>query len=480
MKKYILLLIALIFSINLFSQTSVLQKKIQDFLNEPTMKNALLSFYLADSGSGQKIWSTEPQVSMVPASVLKVVTTATALEVFGPDYRFHTLVCYNGKIDYQTHTLKGNVIIKGGGDPALGSHFFKDHYDGFISSWVKALKSQGIKHISGTILADASIYDDQPIPTTWIWEDLGNYYGAGATGLSIFDNMYTVHFKSPLAPNQPTTITSIEPEIPGLSIRNMVQSAQDNSDNAYVFGGPGQFQREVRGTIPCNRADFSIKASIPNPPLFTAQFLAKTLRKAGISVENAPRMIQSSDTLKQKLTVVVETKSPPLKDIITLTNTYSINLFAEHLLKHIGMKYYGEGSTDAGAKAMLDFWSKHGVDTRGMFIVDGCGLSRFNAISAEQITRVLQYMYSHSKYSDIFYSCLPDNNEGTMRSLFSGKTVKGQFRAKSGTMTRAKCYAGYYKGSNKNYSFCVMLNNFSDTSKQVTNKIASLLETLDY
>ncbi len=479
MKKLFLLSLFCVFSMALYCQPLPITQKLQEFSADSSMKNALLGFYLINSDNGEKLVSTEPQKGMATASVLKVITTATALEVFGPDYRFHTRLYYNGTIDTITHTLNGNLIIRGGGDPALGSHYFKDQYKDFIANWIKAIQTAGIQHVHGAVIADPSIYRDQSVPGTWVWEDLGNYYGAGATGLNIFDNLYAIHFSSPATSGRLTRITGIEPQIQGLTITNHVFSAPGKEDEAYIFGGPEQFHKTVRGTIPCHRADFTVKGSMPDPPLFAAQYFEQKLNEAGIKADSTARIVQQADTINNRNTFLTETLSPPLIDIIRMTNVYSINLFAEQLMKQLGLQLNGEGSTKTGTKAILDFWTNHGIDTQGMFIVDGCGLSRFNSVSAEQIARILQYMRSSSKYSTEFYNSLPSGHEGTIQSLFKDHPTTGEFHIKSGTISRVKSYAGYYSNNGKHYTFCILTNNYIGSTKRITDKIASFLSQFD-
>ena len=127
---------------------------------------------------------------------LSLLTSAAALELLGPGYCFKTQLGYTGNLNKSTGLLTGDIVIKGGGDPALGSQYFKDHYRNFLTDWITTIKKLGIKKIEGRIIADDTRYDNQPVPPKWIWEDIGNYYGAGTYGLSVFDNMFEIHFRT--------------------------------------------------------------------------------------------------------------------------------------------------------------------------------------------------------------------------------------------------------------------------------------------
>jgi len=451
--------------------SSAIGQKAATWQSTSGLTNAGIGIAVTDNTTGEVILKSEPQLSLVPASILKVVTTATALEVFGPDYRFKTILSYSGTV--RNDTLWGDLQIVGCGDPTLGSMYFPENVN-FLVEWIKAIKNNGIRAISGNIIADASVYEKIQVPGSWVWEDLGNYYGAGGCGLSAFDNMYEIHLKSPQAADQPTQIIKITPEIPGLDIQNEVRSSDVNSDQSYVFGSPEDNKRVIRGTIPKDRSDFTVKASIPSPPLLLATELRKKLSEKGISVSGIIKLQKA-----QNGSVLNETQSPPLRDIIRITNHESVNLFAEHFLKHLALQKTGIGNTDDGCKFVLDFWKEKGLNINGFFMNDGSGLSRFNAISASQMCSILNYMKTKSKYAEAFVQSLPTAGSGTLIAFSAEEFPQNCLYAKSGSMTRVRCYAGYLKTvSDRDLSFTIMLNNFSCTMSEATRKIQELLVEL--
>lgn len=480
MKRYFFLKLIFTFLLlnsvqfDLFAQTKIpqLQEKINQWKNSPALSNAGICFSVTDSQSGQTILQTEPQISLVPASIMKVVTTATALEMLGPEYRFKTLLSYSGTI--RNDTLFGDLQIIGGGDPTLGSVYFPETRN-FQEEWLKVLQQNNIRVITGKLVVDASVYESQMIPGSWVWEDLGNYYGAGASGLTVYDNLYEIHLQSPETADQPTKFLKTVPEIPGLELVNEVRSSNTNSDQAYVFGSPDDSRRAIRGTIPKGKTDFVVKASMPNPPALLASEFSQKIKSSGIQF--------SGETAFEKAApngiVLIETLSPPLSEIIRETNYESINLFAEHLLKHLAWQKTGLGATREGCKQIVQFWKEKGMDTNGFFMNDGSGLSRFNAFTARHLVFILNYMKNQSPYAADFYQSLPAAGKGTLTAfsteLLPGETVK----AKSGSMTRVRCYAGYLKTtSGKEFTFTVMLNNFSCSQSEATRKIQELLVLL--
>jgi serine-type D-Ala-D-Ala carboxypeptidase/endopeptidase (penicillin-binding protein 4) len=453
--------------------TTSVQQKIAVWQTTSGLSNASIGIAVTDNQTNEKLIESKPQLGLVPASILKVVTTATALEIFGPDFRFQTVLSYSGII--RNDTLFGNLQIIGGGDPTLGSMYFPESRN-FQQEWIKALQNKNIKVVAGNLILDATIYEPQTIPNTWIWEDIGNYFGAGASGISVFDNLYEIHLKSGIEAGKPTQIVRIVPEITDLELTNEVLSSDSNSDEAYVFGSPEDNKRVIRGTIPKNQPDFVVKASVPNPAVLLASEFRKKLSGNGISVSGVSKYEKAKNGSSNQLSVI---QSPPLRDIIRVTNHESVNLFAEHFLKHLAFQKTGLGTTKDGCKFVVQFWKDKGLDMTGFFMNDGSGLSRFNAVTASQMVSILNYMKTKSVYSEDFYQSLATVGNGTLTVFNSDNFPNQCLHAKSGSMTRVRCYAGYLTTiSGRQLSFAILLNNFSCSQSEAFRKIEELLSDL--
>ena len=473
LQKIIALILVSIFFFGYWanSQTISFPKGIADMQSFPGLENAGICIAVADLQSGETLVKSEPQQSLAPASILKVLTTATALEVFGPDFQFNTTFGYSGII--RNDTLLGDLQIIGGGDPTLGSKYFPEN-NYFLEDWIKTLKSKNIRVITGNLVLDGTIYESQMIPNTWIWEDIGNYYGAGASGICLHDNMYEIHLSSEPMADRPTKIIKINPDIPDLDLRNEVLSSDINSDQAYVFGSPLETNRIIRGTIPKGKPDFVVKASVPDPAALMAHEFRKRLAESNISLSGINKYEKATQT-----SILSVNQSPKLREIIRVTNRESVNLFAEHFLKHLAFQKYGLGTTVDGCKFVTEFWKNKGLDMDGFFMNDGSGLSRFNAITAEQMVSVLNYMKKTSAYSEDFYQSLPMAGDGTLLKFSQQDFPNGCLRAKSGSMTRVRCYAGYLSTiTGRQLSFAFMLNNFSCSQTEAFRRIEKALVEL--
>ncbi len=406
-----------------------------------------LSIYAVDTKTNRVLLEENSEEAFVPASCMKVVTTAAALSLLGPDIQFETHLQYDGLIA-SDGTLHGNIYIHGGGDPCLGSSRISPSlsWQDQIHVWILAIQNLGVKKIEGRIIGDTSKWEKFGAIPSWEWEDIGNYYGAGAYALSFHENLYTLSFQPGKEVGDETEIIRVDPNIPKMKIQNEVKTGPAGSgDLASIYGAEFSNERLARGTIPFGVEEFSIKGSIPNPHLATACLLSNALKDAKIPVE------ENSLDEKERHTFHI-TYSPPLKEIIHWTNQKSVNLYAEHLLKTLG-----SGSTTNGIEVVKNWLTSQEIDLTGFKMADGSGLSRKNAISTKQLVSLLLKM-KDSPHFPIFYNSLP--------------LQKHECRAKSGWMSSIIGYVGF----KKDMAFAILINQHSDP--HIKEKIDHILSQL--
>lgn len=473
MKRNLLVIVFCMLEAALLSQ----QRSFNDLLADSVMEHSAVSFCIADADSGKIIFRHNSERSLIPASVMKLVTSSAAIELLGPDYRFKTSIGYTGRISKFFNILNGDIVIRGGGDPSLGSDRFPGYNESFADKWISKFRELDIRDITGGIITDDSYYDYLPVPAKWLWEDAGNYYGAGAYGLSIFDNTYQIHLS---VSNDSTKlyITGITPAECKFEFSNWLVAA-GTADKGYVFAAPYSTNGWLAGTLPSNLRDFVLQASIADPPLIMAKLMDQKCRDAGIRVATYPtttRLMQRP--VKQDVKIIDEITSPPLSGIIEVLNHESVNLYAEHLLKELGKVYRGSGSTEKGIEVVREFLDSTGVSSDGMFIEDGSGLSPLNAVSSESIVSLLYRMKKEGRHFSEFYASLPEAGiEGTLKNSFRDPVFSSRMRAKSGSMTRVRSYAGYLKAdSGKELIFCIIVNNFSGSHQRVIGHIEKILK----
>jgi D-alanyl-D-alanine carboxypeptidase/D-alanyl-D-alanine-endopeptidase (penicillin-binding protein 4) len=473
MVRTVLIIILLSACLNAASQ----QEAIEAMLADSSMLNGSAALLIVDPENGDTIADYNSTMSLTPASVMKLVTTAAALEKLGPDYRFKTITGYSGTLTRNSKILWGDIVIKGGGDPTLGSERFSEHYKDFIEKWVNAISATGISRIRGRIIADDSYYDYQPVPPGWNWEDLGNYYGSGAYGISVYDNTMKLHFRTGNDGTIPEFLYMEPEEASGTMLASYLK-AHGTSDMGYVYLAPYSSSGWISGTIPVNRDDFILKGSISDPPLMLAKVLTKMLEAKGIRVDFPPTTTRLNDSYSIKeFTEIISTESPSLSDIIEVLNHESVNLYAEHLVREIGKVNSGEGSNRAGTRAIIDFLDSIGIDTHGMFIGDGSGLSPQDAVNPGGMVKLLIYMKKRSGMCNEFFRSLPEaGKEGTLKEFFRDPLFENRLWAKSGTLTRTKAYSGYFTTlSGREMAFCFIVNNFTGPSTGIIHHVENLI-----
>ena len=460
---------SIIISLLLLNASLFAANPVEDFTTSPLLENANISLLVRDLRTGETLYKFRPKSLTTPASTMKLVTTSTVLELFGPEYRFETKLIIDGSVTKDS-VLSGDLYVVGGGDPTLGSEKLGEK--DFFPKWIRAVRNAGIRKINGRIIADESFFESQVVNPKWTWEDMGNYYAPGIHGISYLDNTYRMVFRSGKIGTTPE-ILRVEPEITGLGMDNHLKSTSIGYDNAYFYGAPYSNERSVYGEIPANRSEFTVKGDIPNPALLLAQHFTQRLLDAGFTVGSFP-LVQSAPSDERK--VIYTHYSPTLREIITETNVKSNNHFAEYIFKYISTKNNQIGSTKESISTIRSYWKSNGLPVDQLFQFDGCGLSPCDAVSANFFVDLLTYMKIKSKYGDDFYNSLPvTGGRGTLSTLLVNKPLQGKIHAKSGTIESVKCYAGYMELKKRTLVFALMVNNPDGTSHAVVSKMEDLL-----
>ena len=432
------------------------------------LENANISLMVKELGTNKIVYQFRPNNVTIPASTMKLVTTATALELLGPSFCFQTKLEIDGTLS-STGVLNGNLYIRGGGDPTLGSEKMGDA--DFLNKWVEAVKECGIKKINGQIVTDGTLFDDEGVNPKWTWEDIGNYYAAGAYGISYMDNTFKLVLKSGSVGTIPEILRT-EPELPTLLFENHLKSTEIDSDSAYFYGAPMSNHRIIRGEITANRVEFVIKGDIPNPSILLAEHFQEKLKQSGISVSELPSDIVKKVTERK---VIHVQNSPPLSEIIAETNIHSNNGYAEEIFRYLALKSNKVATSNGAIREIRTYWKEKKLNTNQLFMYDGCGLSPLDAVSANFFVELLTYMKT-SPNKDAFFNSLPvAGKSGTLKNFLVKTSLQGKVHAKSGTIGGVKCYAGYIENNNKTYVFSVLVNHFNGTSKAATKKIEEFL-----
>lgn len=444
-----------------------IEQSFNNFLAQPALKNGMATLIVTDTENGSTIYEKNSQIGLPTASTLKVITSITALDLLGPEYTFKTQLYYTGEID-SIGTLNGDIVIKGSGDPTLGSHRWDNtKEDVILSKWKNAILSAGIDSIAGKIIADDTFFGGNNVPGGWIWTDMGNYYGAGISGLNWRENKTGINFEA-TAPNKEATIANTTSDISYLKLINTVKTGTKGSgDNVYGYSAPYSEQIMMKGTYGLDLKK-TIEISIPDPAYDLAFQLQKYLAQDSIFASNGittgQRMMDNGETIATKSKDLDLHTSPKMSEIVYWFNQKSINLYGESLVKMIGYISGGKTSTAEGADYTKKYWlQKLNIPANELDMIDGSGLSPQNNVTSGAMNKIMQYAITRNWFP-IFQKSLPIYNNMTM---------------KSGTIGGTLGYTGYHQAKDgKKYTFTILVYNYKSSGSAMRQSMFQVLDVL--
>jgi D-alanyl-D-alanine carboxypeptidase/D-alanyl-D-alanine-endopeptidase (penicillin-binding protein 4) len=408
-------------------------------------------------------------MGLAPASCLKVVTSAAAFELLGKDYRYKTDLGYDGTI--VGNTLNGNLFFTTTGDPTLGSwRWSSTNMDTVKQKIVDMLKANNINEIAGGIIIDENKWDIQATPRGWTWDDMGNYYGAGARPLNWHENQYDLILKPGRNIGDSVEMIRTEPMLGAFLISQLKTGKAGSGDNSIIYFPEYGVIGYVKGTIPAGHKTFTISGSMPDPAVSFGSDIRRILHINKISLQEQninTRLTYLIKKEQEKMPVPSKTLlsfySPTFDSINYYFLQKSINLYGEAFVKTIAYEKTGFGSTDTGVNIIKDFWSKNGIEKSALHMVDGSGLSPSNRVTTNALVLVMQYAKKQSWYSS-FYNALPEQNG---------------IKMKSGYIGGARSYTGFIKSiSGNEYTFSFIINNYDGNPVTVREKMWKLLDIL--
>lgn len=431
-----------------------IQKAFQRFESDSQLVHAISSLYVIDAANGEVVFDKHSTIGLAPASTQKIITSITALALLGKNFRYTTSFALSSKGD--------SLYVFPSGDPTLGSGRWENTKpDKVLTRISQALKLNPNR--IGIIALNNFNYTDEAIPDGWIWQDIGNYYGATSGAINWRENQYDLLLQSGSRVGDPVRIVGTNPHIFGFHLRSDVRAAsRGTGDNAYIYFGLNDSVGNVTGTIPVNENAFAISGAFPSA---SSQFCAELwdqLAKTGITEPSLKTAFVYNNNMDLFSNIHTEI-SPSLDSIIYWFNKRSINLYGEALLKTIAAQQKRGNTTDSGVAVIQDFWQSEGINAAELNIVDGSGLSPLNRVTTHAQVRILQYAMKQSWFPE-FLQSLP---------VYNGITMK------SGTIRNVKGYAGYHTNSaGKTFIFSFLVNNYNGSPSSLVNKMYVVLNML--
>ena len=457
------------------------QETIESIIADQALENAVIGIY-AISGDGRVLADINSRTMMVPASNMKLISTGTAIHKLGPDYRFETAIGHDGAIE--DGVLKGNLYIIGGGDPTLGS---KDSIavsvDKVFAQWEEMVRKAGIRKVEGRIIGDGRSFDGMMEEPTWLWNDIGTYYGAGTSGLMFYENMQSFSVAAGDSIGAPVKISPSYPDTPWMEFRyNCTTGGNGTGDRLYMYTSDLAPVAEIRGTFGLDRGKKRLDCSNKFPEYTCAYYFAEHLKKMGIQCsEGAGDYKFDSDwKVNGEVNILGKTYSPTLDRIIFETNHASNNLYAETLLRGLALEMTGSASYDSAYVALGDVFKELEVALKGADIQDGSGLSRQNYVSADFFCRFLEGMMS-SPHFEAYAASLPSpGGNGTLSYNMKNypASVRERILVKSGSMNGVRCYSGYIIPTEGCKDDCIIFSIMVNNCTSPTWKVRPLLDKI--
>jgi D-alanyl-D-alanine carboxypeptidase/D-alanyl-D-alanine-endopeptidase (penicillin-binding protein 4) len=447
-----------------------LHRDLDGILDEPSFAAAQWGVVVQSLETGEYLYRRNENKLFLPASTLKLLTSAAALEYLGPDFRFSTSLLLNGTI--QRGIVRGDLVIRGAGDPTLSKRFHPGNPLALFERWADTLEQLGVKRIAGNIVGDDSYFDAEPYAPGWAWDDLSYYYGAPASGLSLTENCVEINVSPGTAAGDDAVIT-ISPNTAYVEIVNEVRTTRgDSLFSIDVRRDAGTSTVHVIGNIPLSYGAYTLQATVDNPASYAATVLREVLALRGIEVLGAaltPEELTDRVPYAEMRTLDVAL-SPPLSEILTELNLKSVNFLAEQILKTIAKERTGTGSTAKGVDLVKKFASQIGISPDNLSIVDGSGLSRLDLLTPQQMSAILRHIRRPDRWK-VMMNALPlAGRTGTLANRLRGTKAEGVVRAKTGYLNFARSLAGFGQtGDGEPILFVLFTNNYPVPTSMVEN-----------
>ncbi|NND71914.1 MAG: D-alanyl-D-alanine carboxypeptidase/D-alanyl-D-alanine-endopeptidase [Rhodothermales bacterium] len=463
-------------------------ESVQSELKNPRYADTIWSVEVVNLRTGDTVYEMNAESNMIPASNTKIYTTATALDQLGPDYFYTTTVVTNGTI--RDGTLEGDLIVTGSGDPVIGGRFNEGNILATFESWADSLAILGVSEIHGDIIGDDNVFDDVPLGPGWMWDDETGWYSAQVSALSFNDNCVDITVAGTI-PGEPAHLSWEPANTPYVTILNKTQTLHPDSSFDNLFDRERETNRiHVGSLVPADRSTVR-SITISNPTLYFVSVLRETLERKGIRVYGYPIDIDQMEAADYETIdqwTVASHRSVPMSEIVKAINKPSHNLYADMVLKTVGLERNRmldldePGSWTSGIDAVLETLGRAGADTSVTQLVDGSGLSRYNLVRSGMTMSLLKYMWNHDDRNvfSAFYESLPIGGiDGTLSGRYPAGSARGNVHAKTGTVSNVSTLAGYVNSADGTpLAFVIMANHFSVPTSEVRSSQDFVVEQL--
>lgn len=468
---------------SLAAETMELRNSLDGLLLASSWRDAEWGVLVVSLDHGDTLYAVNPDQPLAPASNVKLITTAAALRTLGPEYRFVTYLMTNGNVE--NGVLHGDLILYGTGDPGISNRF---HFrrDEALHRLVDQLDSLGIREIRGDLVADASFLPGPQRPEGWDPRDLNDHFTAAVSALSFNENVVSIRI-APGEVGAPPLVQTI-PDHAGMEVLNLAETVPGNRPRVAMLRDDPLEPVRVEGTIGTGVRDVWRQFTVSDPTVFTASVFRALLADREIDVRGVTRTVSRPGRSelprlsapfagKRGVRVLARHTSEPLQSYLEVVNKQSHNLFAELVFRVVGRSVAGVGSVHASSRAVGATLAELGVDTTGMVLLDGSGLSAGNRVTAGTFVDVLDRMSRSPSWSH-YWATLPEAGRARELGRMYRTAAAGNLRAKTGTIERVSALSGVVRAADgERLAFSILLNRAPSVAraKAVENQVGARL-----
>lgn len=459
---------------DIFIQSN-LSADLQRLFEDPQFYDSIWGVAVQSLKTSEFIYLKNEHINLIPASNLKLFTTATALVKLSPDYQINTPIYRTGTIS-NDGVLEGDLIIAGRGDPSISGRYYNGEMTHVFKTWADSLRRHGIKKIKGNIIGDDNYFDDEALGRGWAWDYETEWYAAQVSALSFNDNCIDL-IVSPGDSCGAAAHIEIVPNVAYAEIDNQIKTVDGSiQENVSFSRERGTNKITLYGNINVISEKKRYWITVENPTSFFVESFKQILSANGIEtsgeaydIDDLSYTYPTDDSL-----IVLTHHSPALYRIVETINKNSQNLYAELILRILGAEYKGKGSARNGVQVVQEFITQIGINPANFNMVDGSGLSRLNLVSVNDVLTLLKYMFTHP-YSDAFTSSMPVSGvDGTLKNRLNQETTRGKVRAKTGYLAQAVSLSGYIEDEQQNLYIFSMINNNYSTPTSLSQRLQEL------
>jgi len=452
---------------------------MESILRDPALACAHLGVVIDSVTTGRRLFELNGSKRFVPASNMKLFTSAAALIALTPEYRYETRLLTGGSL--RSGILHGDLIIEGSGDPTISGYFNGGDPLHVFRQWTTRLKEMGVREIRGDLIIDNSAFTGQPYPTGWEIGDATNCFSAPRDAFTFNNNCIQLDI-TPGRGREGIRLV-MEPVTGYVRLHNRLTQQPGPDVVGFEYTTPRTLL--ITGSIGDQSDTITRYVAVNHPAYFGGFVFKETLAADGITVKgqiacarNCPKTVDIRDVRRKKVfrTAAVY-RSPRLSEIIKVVNKLSNNLYAELLLFATG-----KAAGDESPNAVLTTLGNAGIDTAGVAMADGSGLSRHNLVTPRAIVDLLKAM-AQGPYASCYIESLPVMSvDGTLGNRLTGSVAEGRIRAKTGSMTHVRSLSGFITAKNNEIlAFSILSNNY-DAAVQAVDTVVDriILRLLDH